>query len=52
MKNSAVYTCYECPYYYADRGYRYPVKHCNQDHIMCPYYWGEGYPLEKENIKV
>ena len=34
-------TCYGCPYYYKDKeGYRYPVKHCNKDHLRCEYYNG------------
>ena len=39
--------------YYTNRNeigfFRYPVKHCGQDHFKCPYYWGVGEPLGPVN---
>ena len=47
MKNKTVHTCYGCPHYFVDKDdvYRWPAKHCGQDHLECPYYWGTGEPL-------
>ncbi len=46
------HTCYGCPYYYKDKA-KWPVvstarptRHCGQDQTKCPYYLGEGKPLE------
>ena len=52
-KKRTVHTCYGCQYYYTNRNeigfFRYPVKHCGQDHFKCPYYWGVGEPLGPVN---
>lgn len=45
MKNNKIYTCYGCPYFYADKSNTYSTKHCGQDHLQCPYYLGTGKPL-------
>lgn len=45
MKIGKIYTCYGCPHFYADKGNKYNVKHCGQDHFKCPYFRGEGKPL-------
>lgn len=41
MKDRPIYTCYGCCYYYADKGRKYPQKHCGKNHFECSYYWGE-----------
>ena len=44
-KDKTIYTCFECPYFYAEEGDRYATKHCGQNHLECPYYWDKGQPL-------
>ena len=52
-RKRTVHTCYGCPWYYTNKNeigfFRYPVKHCGQDHFKCPYYWGTGEPLGPVN---
>lgn len=51
MKTDKIYTCYGCQYYYADKGDKYNMKHCGQDHFKCPYFWGTGKPLGKKHCE-
>lgn len=50
MGKKWVHTCYGCPRYYTEKGFRYPNKHCDYtNHWDCPV-WKKFAEDEKESI--
>lgn len=44
MAKKKIFTCYGCPYYYTDKGDRYPRKHCEHvDHWKTCSAWSSSY---------
>ena len=51
MSNKFVHTCYGCPHYYADKGFKWPTKHCGiLDHWNDCENWKSVKEVEKEEL--